>query len=46
MAAMAFAVKEEAIACLEEGVRGLTDTWQDTSGYGAGIWGAEVRIGR
>lgn len=39
---MDFAMKEDAIACLAEGVRGLTDTWQDTSGYGAGIWGAEV----
>lgn len=39
---MAFAVTEDAISCLKEGVRGLADTWQDTSGYGAGIWGAEV----
>ena len=41
---MSFAVTEDAISCLAEGVRGLADTWQDSSGYGAGVWGAEVRV--
>ena len=39
---MNFATREESIAHLAEGVRGLADTWQDTSGQGAGMWGAEV----
>lgn len=39
---MRFASQESAIAHLAEGVRGLADTWQDASGQGAGMWGAEV----
>lgn len=39
---MGFATQEGAIAHLAEGVRGLADTWQETAGQGAGMWGAEV----
>lgn len=41
---MTFATQEGAIAHLAEGVRGLVDIWQDISGQGAGMWGAEVRL--
>lgn len=46
--AMAFASDEGAIVHLAEAARALSETWQDQSGCGAGVWGAEVgciRIG-